>query len=71
MCSLVSHNGGTEGLRNIPGSTRDEELYDLYCQTKYISGDQRMRWLGNMVHTGEMRHALRLLVAKLERKNHL
>jgi len=68
-------------LRKVPRSTREEvtewsklcneELYDLYCHTKYVSGDQRMRWLGNVARTGEMRHAHRVLVGKLERKNHL
>jgi hypothetical protein len=51
-------------LRKIPESTwvevtgvcrlLNKELYDLYCHTKYISGNQRMRWLGNVARTGEM-----------------
>jgi hypothetical protein len=41
--------------------------FTICTATPNVSGDQRMRWFGNVARTGAMRHACRVLIGKLER----
>jgi hypothetical protein len=51
----------------------NEELNDLYCLPNIIRviKSRRMRWAGHVTRMGERRDAYRVLMGKLEGKNHL
>ena len=70
-------------LRRIFGPRRDEvtgewrrllneELNDLYCSPNivWMIKSRRMRWAGHVARMGEERGVYRVLVGKLEGKNH-
>jgi len=71
-------------LRRVFGPKRDEvtgewrklhneELNDLYCSPNIVRviKSRRMRWAGHVARMGESRGVYRVLVGKLEGKNHL
>ena len=51
----------------------NEELNDLYCSRNILRviKSRRMRWVGHVACLGEGRDVYRILVGKLEGKNHL
>ena len=51
----------------------NEELNDLYSSPNIVRviKSRRMRWAGNVAHTGERRGVCKVQVGKLEGKNHL
>jgi hypothetical protein len=70
-------------LRRILGQKRDEvtgdsrklhneELYNLYSSPSIIKvmKSRRMRWAGHVERLGENRNAYRILVGKLQERDH-
>ena len=51
---------------------RNEELNDLYSSPNIVRviKSRRMRWVGHVAHMGEERGVYRVLVGKLEGRNH-